>query len=296
MKTASISIYYNKEFGYIIASDTMVKGLPIHTVVEPVITKDPKISKEILGEAIKEGLEKSLHAELVELSKIDEYKYWQVSKIKSFAAFSKKFRNIEITEQGNYYEIEEWKRDTDGSYAAPADDIQQIKVSTNADFAEVAKIVMNCLADSKDKQPVSSTFQTLENRTVTYKRPSDHFQDVGDGNTDAYQIYAYDENGNNYIAFLIDNGYLEYKKDAIKTRWEKIYGDLLEYKFKEVNDGMLKIRVRGKTKNRIIISNIYQEEDAMLEVLAEIDMSLPDEIQNTIKKEYEEVVSSIEIR
>ena len=59
---------------------------------------------------------------------------------------------------------------------------------------------------------------------------------------------------------------------------------------------MLKIKVRGKTKNRIIISNIYQEEDAMLEVLAEIDMSLPDEIQNTIKKEYEEVVSSIEIR
>lgn len=98
-----------------------------------------------LGKAIKEGLQKSLEAEFVEYSQLNSYKFWQISNIKSFAAFSKKFSKIEIKVKDGDYEIQGWERDSDGSYMKSSDESKLMKVPKNTDFDKIAEITIDCL-------------------------------------------------------------------------------------------------------------------------------------------------------
>lgn len=131
------------------------------------------------------------------------------------------------------------------------------------------------------------SFLSLNEKQINYIRPSNDFEDAGDGHTDAYQIYTYDSNDKNYIGFLIDNGYLEYTENAIKQRWQQMYGTLLEFNFQAVSNMPKKIQVSGKTKNEMINSHIYQDGEGKLEVLYEIDLV------NTSEKEKEELKKSL---
>lgn len=103
MKLGSMALYYNSEKGFIIAPETTIKGSIIHTIMNPVMVENADISPEILGERILEGLKKSRESEPVSRSEINNFKFWQVTGIKGFSVFSKKFKCIDISEENENF-------------------------------------------------------------------------------------------------------------------------------------------------------------------------------------------------
>ena len=297
MKNVSISIYYNDEFGYIITSDTMVKGLPIHAVVNPVISKPFDINSIILGEAIKEGFLKSLNAKPVELSMAKTYNFWQITGTKSFSSFSKKFKMIEILVQENEFIICEWTRDKDGSYSEPQHKEGKIRLSNKISYEELADKVMEILHDFKATFDSEYSFSTIDGNIVTYKKASEEFISKGDGNTDAYQIYTYIDSPSSYIAFLIDNGYEEYNDSSIKMRWEKLYGSLSEFNYKKIDNDKIILQAYGSNKEKVVVTTVFEKENDIFEVLVEIDCTNTSlNTQEKIMKEYYSIVDSIHIK
>lgn len=131
------------------------------------------------------------------------------------------------------------------------------------------------------------SFVTLHDTLVEYQKPSDDFEDAGDGGTDAYQIFVYEENSRNYIAFLMDHQYTAIHKSVIQKRWKKMFGNLLEFQFRETQNGILKFKARGKTNVSQIESYLFQDGDTFMEVMTEID------ILNTSVKEQKEIAAEL---
>lgn len=154
MQFGSVVLYYNNNKGFIIGSESPVKGSIIRTIVHPVSVKKGTISDNELGNAILEGLDKS-------------------------------------------------------RTALPT---EQIGITVKDMLSQKSAVQSNKLL----------TFNTIFGNLVKYVRPNDDFIDIGDGHTDAYQIYAYEKDDRNFIAFLIDSGYLDYTENAIKKDGGKL--------------------------------------------------------------------------
>lgn len=112
-----VTIYYNPEWGYIITSETTLKESVVWVTMDPVDIREPDVIEKELGEAIFAALYKSRMAMPIERSEIEGFKFWQVTGIKGFAAFSKKFRCVEVKEKEDMLKIEKLKRESDGSYS-----------------------------------------------------------------------------------------------------------------------------------------------------------------------------------
>lgn len=111
------TIYYNPKWGYIIASETTLKDSVAWVTMNPVDTRKPDVAEKQLGEAILAALCKSRVAAPIERREIEGFKFWQVTGIKGFAAFSKKFQCVEVKENGDMLKLEKLKRESDGSYS-----------------------------------------------------------------------------------------------------------------------------------------------------------------------------------
>lgn len=295
MKLVSMILYYNSDFGYIFAPETTIKGSIIHTAMNLAIVEKANISAEFLGEKIFGSLKRSRESEPVNRSEIKNFKFWQVSGIKGFSAFSKKFECIDITEENDKLCISKLIRDDDGSYSYPGKDLS-VELQKNISNEVLGKIIFELFTgDKKNINYECRSFTSLNEKQINYIRPSDDFEDMGDGHTDAYQIYTYYGNDKNYLAFLIDNGYSEFTENAIKQRWQQMYGSLIEFDFQFVSNRPEKIQVRGKTKSEMIVSYIYQDGDGMLEVLYEVDLINASE-KGRIVEEFEKVIASIKIQ
>lgn len=131
---------------------------------------------------------------------------------------------------------------------------------------------------------------------VTYRRPSDAFQDCGDGHTDAYQVFALEDAPGSHIAFLIDSGYHDLSKAAVQERWQEQYGPLSEFRFRRRRKLPLIVSMQGRTAEAEVISHIYQDGEGTLEILACIEHLLPLETQETVRAEYQMLIRSIAIR
>ena len=117
--------------------------------------------------------------------------------------------------------------------------------------------------------------------------------DCGDGHTDAYQVFSLEDAPQNQIAFLIDSGYSELSKDAIKKKWQKQYGNLLEFCFHSMSRPPLLYKVVGTTAFAKIISYLYRDGDGTMEVIALIDLQQPHGTQEKVRAEFETVVDSL---
>lgn len=117
MKLGSVFVYYNPKWGYIIASDTTIKDSVMRVTINPVHTEKIDITEKQLGKAVIIGLEKSRKAMPVERKNIKDFKFWQISGIKGFAAFSKKFKCVEVTEKDKMLKLRRLERESDGSYS-----------------------------------------------------------------------------------------------------------------------------------------------------------------------------------
>lgn len=300
MKHGRIKVYYNLRSGYIFCAETTVAGTVMKTVIDPVSIGKPDLSDAQLGENILETIEKSRKAQPVERAVIKDFKFWQISGIKGVAAFSKKFDCVSVFEEGDKLKIEQMVRDTDGAYFVPQDLLPVQLDRDRADISceigrEVRKMLTRSPAKGSDRV---MSFETVYGQKVTYIRPSDGFLDVGDGHTDAYQVFVQESAPNNAILFLIDNQYPQLDEAAIQARWEQVYGDLQEFTYRtsQGRSNELMIDVAARAKSCEVIARIYRGDHGQLEVTAQIDrVGTSAECQDKLRTEFQSLVASVEL-
>lgn len=140
-----IDIYYNSKSGYLIASDVKVKNSIIHIVPEPVISLNSQAEKFELANYIDEAFKKSENSELADRSQVGNYRFWEISGIKSFSAFSKKFKAVEIKKEANTYEIVVMIREKNGSYVPSKEKKDHIILDVNNNLELLAEKVMDIM-------------------------------------------------------------------------------------------------------------------------------------------------------
>ena len=296
MKEEKVSVFYYKEFGYIIASYTEFIGSRIPTLVNPVMTIKKEEGYEALGSTVWNAFDISKNALPVERDNKNPYQYWHVANIKGFAAFSKKFQSIKINKNEDGYEFLKMKRADNGGYISSKEH-HPLKKPNILTTAELEQVIQQLFADDAVmKDPDKSSFITVYDNVVEYTKPSDDFEDSGDGHTDAYQVYVYEENDKNYISFLIDNPYTEIKAEIIRARWEQMYGKIREFQLEEIDNGFLKIRIYGRTDAAQIEAYLYQDGDHLMEVTTVTDiLNTSMERQKKIREEFKKIINSIKI-
>lgn len=282
MKKTQAAIYYNDEKGYLFFPFGVLKNGP-RIIINPAIKENKDISTLEIGDKIVQCLEVSKNALPLEKSEFNKNLALEISGTKSQIKFNNLYKYLLCEEKDNKLFL--INKEEKKEFVFEKEDI----IGLGNQVSKILSRGMN-FNDSD-----SLVLKTVNEKTVIYTRPSDDFEDAGDRHTDAYQIYTYDSNDKNYIAFLIDNGYTGFTESAIKQRWNQMYGKLIEFEF--ISDMPKKIQVRGKTKSEMIVSHIFQDGDGMLEVLYEIDLRKSSEKEKEgLEKEFEKVISSIKIQ
>lgn len=297
MNDEKVSVFYYKEFGYIVGSSTEFIGSGIPTLVNPVITIEKGKEEGVLGSTVLKAFEISKNALPVKRDDKNGYHYWHVSKIKSFGAFCKKFNCIKIIRDKEGYTFLKLQLADDGRGYIFAKEYSPLKMSLSLDIAEMERIVKNMLANSVNNLPEgieSASFTTVNDNVIEYTKPSDDFEDAGDGHTDAYQIYTYADNNDNYIAFLIDNPYSEIGSETIRSCWARWYGKMKEFTYQETDDSYLSYKIYGETDKLQIRAYLYRDGDSFMEIKTLLNiLSTSPEQQKQINEEFKSIVSSI---
>lgn len=291
-----MNVYYNSSFGCLVCPETRMGNTPMRVVIDPVTVLGSGFTAAALGEALLNALERSRTAPPVPRVDLGAGRFWQVTGIKGFAAFSRKFQCVRIDARGPVLEIVKLLRDTDGGYIEPVNQ-PPLKVPTGIPAAQLGETVLSLFSsgpESSDNETLS--FETVHGSVVTYRRPSDAFQDCGDGHTDAYQVFALEDAPGSHIAFLIDSGYHDLSKAAVQERWQEQYGPLSEFRFRRRRKLPLIASMQGRAAEAEVISHIYQDGEGTLEILAFIEHLLPLETQETVRAEYQMLIRSIAIR
>lgn len=282
MKKIQVAIYFNNEKGYIFFPFGVLKNGP-RILINPAIKENKDISVLEIGNKIMQCLEVSKNALPLEKSEFNKNLVLEISGLKSQTKFNNLYKYLLCEEKDNKILLTDKMNNKE-------------YVFEDEDIVGLGSQVFNILTQYMSYDDSDSlALTTINKNNVIYARPSDDFEDAGEGHTDAYQIYTYDDNDKNYIAFLIDNGYSDYTESEIKQRWQQMYGTLLEFSFESISDMPFKIRVRAKTENEMIVSHIYQDGEGMLEVLYEIDLINTPE-KKELEKEFEKIISSIKIQ
>ena len=294
MKLGSVSLYYNKQKGFIIAAETKIKGSGINTIMNPVSVLDGSISSEEVGKQIKENLEKSRNALPVERIKGESYKFWQITGIKGFSAFSKNFFCIDISEKEDMLEIIRLERGSSGAYLYPKNK-NSVVLGLDVSDKELGNNIMNLLyMKNSEKENSMGEFKTVNGNTVIYQEPTNFFS-VGDGHTDAYQMYLYEKDESTHFAFMIDSGYQQVNNNAIKNHWKKAYGILEEYEYEEMDSNLVKIMVAAKTKDAYIKSYFLEEGEDLLEIFVWINAEIKMSQISLVDKEIKALIETVKI-
>jgi len=298
----SAVLYYNPDFGHIITSRALKRGTLLGYVTEPSITVDSQANAGLLGDAINKAMEITKNAQPLEPSEAKDYEFWQLTGIKRYNTFTKEFRCISIYENDDQLVITEQKREKSGHHVGrKGDPATHLPLPTTP--TQIGAAVIKILSgDATTEDDTNRKFETHFGNTVSYIRPSDAFLDLGDGGTDAYQIFRHEEDEENgdletFIGFMVShNHYGQYSEREIKEKWQQWYGELEEFQYKEFSDAPLKIEVTGKTKTTYLASYLYQDGEELLEVQAAIDMSkLSERIYKEAMDELQKIIRSIKI-
>lgn len=291
-----MNVYYNSSFGCLVCPETRMGNTPMRVVIDPVAVLGSGFTAAALGEALLNALERSRTAPPVPRVDLGVGRFWQVTGIKDFAAFSRKFQCVRIDARGPVLKIVKLIRDTDGGYIEPVNQ-PPLKVPTGIPAAQLGETVLSLFSSGPESSANETlSFETVHGSVVTYRRPSDAFQDCGDGHTDAYQVFALEDAPGSHIAFLIDSGYHDLSKAAVQERWQEQYGPLSEFRFRRRRKLPLIASMQGRGAEAEVISHIYQDGEGTLEILACIEHLLPLETQETVRAEYQMLIRSIAIR
>ena len=291
-----MNVYYNSNFGCLVCPETRMGNTPMRVVIDPVTVLGSGFTAAALGEALLNALERSRTAPPVPRVDLGAGRFWQVTGIKGFASFSRKFQCVRIDARGPVLKIVKLIRDTDGGYVEPVDQ-PPLEIPADAPAIQLGEALLSLFSPGLES-PANETlsFESVHGSAVTYRRPSDIFLDCGDGHTDAYQVFILADAPRSHIAFLIDSGYETLSKAAILRKWQAQYGALSEFRFQRRRKPPLIAAMRGVTAEAEIVSHVYQDGDGTLEVLALIEHALPSEAQETAQSEYQAVIRSITVK
>ena len=291
-----MNVYYNSSFGCLVCPETRMGNTPMRVVIEPVTVLDSGFTTAALGEALLDALERSRTAPPVPRVDLGAGRFWQVTGMKGYAAFSRKFQCVRINARGPVLEIVKLIRDTDGGYIEPVGQ-PPLEIPADAPAAQLGETALSLFSPSLES-PANETlsFETVHGSAVSYRRPSDAFLDCGDGHTDAYQVFTLADTPKSHIAFLIDSGYKTLRKAAVLGRWQAQYGALSEFRFQRRRTPPLVASMRGSTAEAEIISHIYQDGDGMLEVLSLVEHALLPEAREAARAEYQAVIRTITVK
>ena len=291
-----MNVYYNSSFGCLVCPETRMGNTPMRVVIDPVTALGKGFTAAILGEAILNALERSRTAPPVPRVDMGAGRFWQVTGIKGFAAFSRKFQCVRIDARGPVLKIVKLIRDTDGGDIEPLDQ-SPLEIPAGVPATQLGEAVLSLFSPGLEGSANETlSFETAHGSIVTYRRPSDAFQDCGDGHTDAYQVFILADAPRSHIAFLIDSGYKTLSKAAVLARWQAQYGAFSEFRFQRRRKPPLMASMRGVTAESEIVSHVYQDRDGTLEVLARIEHALPPEAQEAAQAEYQAVIRSITVK
>ena len=291
-----MNVYYNSSFGCLVCPETRMGNTPMRVVIEPVTVLDSGSTTAALGEALLDALERSRTAPPVPRVDLGAGRFWQITGIRGYAAFSRKFQCVRIDARGPILEIVKLIRDTDGGYIEPVGQ-PPLEIPADAPAAQLGETVLSLFSPGLESLANETlSFETVHGSIVSYRRPSDAFLDCGDGHTDAYQVFTLADAPRSHIAFLIDSGYETLSKAAVLGRWRAQYGALSEFRFQRRKKPPLVASMRGSTAEAEIISHIYQDGDGMLEVLSLVEHALLPEAREAARAEYQAVIRTITVK
>ena len=284
-----VTIYFNKDLGYIFGAHSKQEGTNAPVIVPPVLRVEKGCTDQRIIESITAALEISKKTPLYTG---DLYEFWTEFGSKTFKAFSQKFTSVKIFLRGDVCRVQGLKLATKtGGYVADKEAVFECPVTElHAHLSEIKRLL-----SVEEVLPSAAQFLTLSGAKVTYTSLSDEYNDLGDGHTDAYQIFADTHNKNNVLSFMIDSGYASFSKADIKSAFTKYYGELLEFRFEEFTDRIYLYKISAKTSNRMIVSYLFEEQDALLEVLYQIELNVSHEEFSRVQRDFEQLVSSIRI-
>ena len=144
-----MNVYYNSNFGCLVCPETRMGNTPMRVVIDPVTVLGSGFTAAALGEALLNALERSRTAPPVPRVDLGAGRFWQVTGIKGFAAFSRKFQCVRIDAGGPVLEIVKLIRDTDGGYVEPVNQLP-LKVPTGIPAAQLGETVLSLFSSGPE--------------------------------------------------------------------------------------------------------------------------------------------------
>ena len=284
-----VTIYFYKDLGYIFGAHSKQEGTNAPVIVPPVLRVEKGCTDQRIIESITAALELSMKTPFYTGAL---YEFWTELGCKTFKAFSQKFTSVKIFLRGDVCRVQGLKLATKtGGYVADKEAVFECPVTElHAHLSEMRRML-----SVEDEMPSTVQFLTLSGSKVTYTPLPEGYNDLGDGHTDAYQLFADTRNKNNVLSFIIDSGYASFSKADIQSAFTKYYGELLEFYFEEVTDCLYLYKISAKTNDRIIVSYLFEDQDSLLEVLYQIELNASQEEFSRVQRDFEQLVSSIRI-
>ena len=289
----TISLYYNKDFGFIYASETINTRTKLPALVNPVFVSDSIINISEFSNNIKQAFEICKRNPTMEIT--ESYPFWQVAGKKTFTAFSKAFSTLNINEEnGKYIILKAIREPKSGGYILDKS-VQPLVFNELSDEA-VQQIYQLLTGNENVVTAADKSFETPYDTIVTYKDITDDFNDIGDGHTDAYQIYTDPICDDNYIGFMINTTYESFEEVDMLATFQRFYDPLIDFQYKKIDDERLYAVVQAKNQEALINSTIFKNNGDYLEVFYYIDVNASSkEHQDYLEKTFQNVINSINI-
>lgn len=295
---ANISIFYKLEFGYLVVSEAKVKNLGLWGALPGYTILSPNATLSELEEVIWKHLDISLKTKDVEREVVNQNKYWVKAGYRSYGPFSKNFKLVQLSLNGDGVEIQKWQTATKGFEPSREEGSTTLLALSSIDKSTtfLAQVVRGYL--TKDSSFVSDelVFRTLNEIQVSFTEPNlNLFENRGDGHSDLYQLYVHQEYEGTYLAFSIDSGYESFGEREMKQSFETYYGSLRAYDYQTYENMPFRFKVIAQTDSLQIVSHLFADGDDLLEVIYVIDLQAPETDIETIRQEFESVIQSIKI-
>ena len=285
-----VMVFYNENKGYIISSYAKARKQGYLVVINPVITAEADASKEELINKIEMAFEVSKNNPEIDFNIENRYCYWELKGVKTFREFCRKFAAVEINEVEGEIRLYKQQGNSNATFTPSKAQGDRIIIDANTDFHSIAEMALKLLYKGTDDAVIDTeSFATLGKRIVRFKVPSDNLDDCGDGGTDAYKLYR-ESNSDNYIAFLIDNGYEDLNETDIRSVLERQFGAFQVFSFTE--DSSQKLIIKAQNERCLIESTIFIMDDEYLELQLYVNRANDNGV---ITPEYHNLVESVSI-
>lgn len=248
------------------------------------------VSDIILGQECLSSLKASEDSPSVEKG----FEFWRTLGYRTYSAFSKKYESVDIVKLDDKFRVMLWIRER-GGYTPSKDPDHTIYLPLDVFPIELAQAVKSLFAYVTAEPEELLTIETASDNLFTYALPTgSEFKDLGDGHTDAYQIFASVDYPNSTIAFMIDSGYDSFSEADMKDGFERHYGPLLEYTYKACRSKPYKFQITGQTETSEIVSYLFPDGEDWLEVIYVIDRQIPKGEIIRLKKVFEALITSVQ--